>query len=71
VETVQSAGKIVGHRPLLSSSLLPWRKDFWELKHKVSDGLQFLREQQDLLGYTYLASELPGIWCTLKLKEQL
>lgn len=27
-------------------SLLPWRNDFWELRHKVSDGLQLLREQQ-------------------------
>lgn len=43
---MQSAGKSVGCRALLSSSLLPRRKDFWELRHKVSDGLQFLREQQ-------------------------
>lgn len=44
---------------------------FWALRHKVSYGLQFCRKQQNLLGYTSLAPELPRTWCTLKLEKHL
>lgn len=61
----------MGCKPLLNSSLPPRVRDFWALRHKDSDGLQFCRKQQNLLGYTSLAPELPSTWSILKLEKHL